>query len=31
MVVRAMWPGADAEQTARQVTDRLEKALESLQ
>ena len=31
MVVRAMWPGADAEQTAKQVTDRLEKPLESLQ
>ena len=31
MIVRAMWPGADAEQTAKQLTDRLEKALESLQ
>ena len=31
MVVRAMWPGADAEQTAKQLTDRLEKPLESLQ
>jgi len=31
MLVRAMWPGADAEQTAKQVTDRMEKALESLQ
>jgi multidrug efflux pump len=31
MVVRAIWPGADAEQTAKQVTDRLEKPLESLQ
>jgi multidrug efflux pump subunit AcrB len=31
MVVRAMWPGADAEQMAKQVTDRLEKSLESLQ
>ena len=31
MVVRAMWPGADAEQTAKQLTDRLEKAVESLQ
>ena len=31
MVVRALWPGADAEQMAKQVTDRLEKPLESLQ
>jgi multidrug efflux pump subunit AcrB len=31
MIVRALWPGADAEETAKQVTDRLEKALESLQ
>jgi len=31
MVVRALWPGATAEDTARQVTDRLEKALQSLQ
>src|SRR5262245_58067193 len=31
MVVRAMWPGADADQMAKQVTDRMEKALESLQ
>jgi multidrug efflux pump len=31
MVVRAMWPGADAEQTAKQITDRLEKPLESLE
>jgi multidrug efflux pump len=31
MIVRALWPGADAEQMAKQVTDRLEKALESLQ
>lgn len=31
MIVRAYWPGANAEQTAKQVTDRLEKALESLQ
>ena len=31
MVVRAIWPGADAEQTAKQLTDRLEKPLESLQ
>jgi multidrug efflux pump subunit AcrB len=31
MVVRAMWPGADAIQTAKQVTDRLEKPLESLE
>jgi multidrug efflux pump len=31
MVVRAVWPGATAEETARQVTDRLEKALQSLQ
>src|SRR5258708_26586286 len=31
MVVRALWPGATAEDTARQVTDRMEKALQSLQ
>src|SRR5262245_61404560 len=31
MIVRAIWPGADAVQTAKQVTDRLEKPLESLQ
>ncbi len=31
MIVRAYWPGADAIQTAKQVTDRLEKPLESLQ
>ena len=31
MIVSAMWPGADAEQTAKQLTDRMEKALESLQ
>ncbi len=31
MIVRALWPGADAEQTAKQVTDRMEKSLESLQ
>jgi multidrug efflux pump subunit AcrB len=31
MVVRAYWPGATAEGTARQVTERLEKALQSLQ
>jgi multidrug efflux pump subunit AcrB len=31
MLVRAYWPGADAEQTAKQLTDRLEKAVESLQ
>jgi len=31
MIVRALWPGADAEQTAKQVTDRLEKSLESLE
>jgi multidrug efflux pump subunit AcrB len=30
MVVRAFWPGATADETARQLTDRLEKALESL-
>src|SRR5258708_21261130 len=30
MVVRALWPGATAEDTARQVTDRMEKALQSL-
>src|SRR5437016_8247078 len=31
MVVRAIWPGATAEDTAREVTDRMEKALQSLQ
>jgi multidrug efflux pump len=31
MIVRAYWPGADAEETAAQLTDRLEKAAESLQ
>jgi len=31
MIVRALWPGADAEQTAKQVTDRMEKSLESLE
>jgi len=31
MVVRAIWPGATAEDTAREVTDRLEKTLQSLQ
>jgi multidrug efflux pump subunit AcrB len=31
MVVRAVWPGATAEDMAREVTDRLEKALQSLQ
>jgi multidrug efflux pump len=31
MIVRAYWPGADANQTAKQVTDRIEKPLESLQ
>ena len=31
MIVRALWPGADAAQTAKQVTDRLEKPLESLE
>jgi multidrug efflux pump len=31
MVVRAYWPGADATQTAKQLTDRLEKPLESLE
>ena len=30
MIVRAFWPGATAEETARQLTDRLEKPLESL-
>ena len=30
MIVRAFWPGADANQTAKQLTDRLEKPLESL-
>jgi len=31
MIVRALWPGANAEETAKQVTDRMEKSLESLQ
>ncbi len=31
MVVRAFWPGATAEDTGREVTDRMEKALQSLQ
>jgi multidrug efflux pump subunit AcrB len=31
MIVRAYWPGATAEETARQVTERLEKTLQSLQ
>jgi multidrug efflux pump subunit AcrB len=31
MLVKAYWPGADAESTARQLTDRLEKAVEPLQ
>src|SRR3981189_1359920 len=31
MVVRAVWPGATAEDTAREVTDRLEKSLQSLE
>jgi multidrug efflux pump subunit AcrB len=31
MVVRALWPGANAVDTARQVTDRFEKQLQSLQ
>jgi len=31
MVVRAYWPGATADETARELTDRLEKALQSLQ
>jgi multidrug efflux pump subunit AcrB len=31
MVVRAVWPGATAEDTASEVTDRMEKALQSLQ
>ncbi len=31
MIVRAVWPGADAEQTAKQLTERLEKPLESLE
>jgi multidrug efflux pump subunit AcrB len=30
MIVRAFWPGATADETARQLTDRLEKPLESL-
>jgi len=31
MLVKAYWPGADAESTASQLTDRLEKAVEPLQ
>jgi multidrug efflux pump subunit AcrB len=31
MLVRALWPGATAADTARQVTDRIEKQLQSLQ
>src|SRR6185295_4131119 len=31
MIVRALWPGANAEETAKQLTDRLEKPLESLE
>jgi multidrug efflux pump subunit AcrB len=31
MIVRAFWPGATADETARQLTDRIEKQLESLQ
>ena len=31
MIVKAYWPGADAQSTAKQLTDRLEKALEPLQ
>ncbi|HYJ42473.1 MAG TPA: efflux RND transporter permease subunit, partial [Steroidobacteraceae bacterium] len=31
MIVRAMWPGADAIQTTKQLTDRIEKPLESLE
>ncbi len=30
MILRAFWPGATADETARQLTDRLEKPLESL-
>ena len=30
MIVRAAWPGATADEVARQVTDRIEKTLESL-
>ena len=30
MIVRSFWPGATADETARQLTDRLEKPLESL-
>ena len=30
MIVKANWPGATAEEVARQVTDRIEKTLESL-
>src|SRR5262245_30478623 len=30
MLVRAIWPGASAEETALQLTDRLEKIVESL-
>jgi multidrug efflux pump subunit AcrB len=31
MIVKAYWPGADAESTAKQLTDRMEKALEPVQ
>lgn len=31
MIVKAYWPGADAASTAKQLTDRMEKALEPLQ
>jgi multidrug efflux pump subunit AcrB len=31
MIVKAFWPGATAQETAKQLTDRLEKQLQSLQ
>ena len=31
MVIQAQWPGASAEEIARQVTDRIEKKLEELE
>ncbi len=31
MVIQAKWPGASAEETTRQVTDRIEKKLEELE
>ena len=31
MVIQAQWPGASVEETAQQVTDRIEKKLEELE